>query len=69
MLYLISDGYADQFGGPDGKKFRYKPLVALFLEIHTLLLAKQKGIMEKRFAEWKGSNEQVDDVLVLGYRI
>ena len=69
IFYLISDGYADQFGGPDGKKFRYKPLTALFLEIHNLPLNKQKSIIEKRFIDWKGANDQIDDVLVLGFRI
>ncbi len=69
MLYMISDGYPDQFGGPVGKKFRYKALTEMFLEVHTQPLKKQKNIIEKCFLDWKGENEQVDDVLVLGYRI
>jgi serine phosphatase RsbU (regulator of sigma subunit) len=69
MIYLMSDGYADQFGGPDGKKFKYKPLTALLLEIHVHTLAEQKNLIEKRFLDWRGENDQVDDVLIFGFRI
>jgi serine phosphatase RsbU (regulator of sigma subunit) len=69
MIYLLSDGYADQFGGPEGKKFKYKPLTALFLELQALPIQEQKAVIEKRFLDWKGENDQVDDVLILGFRI
>jgi serine phosphatase RsbU (regulator of sigma subunit) len=69
MLYFCTDGFADQFGGQNGKKFKYKPLTSLFLDVASLPLSKQKQIIEKKFMDWKGANEQTDDVLVLGYRI
>lgn len=69
MLYLFSDGYEDQFGGPHGKKFMIKNLKQLFLEIHTREVEIQKQIIEKRLDEWKGELEQVDDILVMGIRV
>ena len=68
IFYLFSDGYADQFGGPGGKKFKYKPFRDLLLEISSLPMPEQKQILEERFDAWKGSMEQVDDVLVMGLR-
>jgi serine phosphatase RsbU (regulator of sigma subunit) len=68
VVYAFTDGYADQFGGPKGKKFKYKQLEKLFLEIHQMDGASQKEILIDRFHAWKGSHEQVDDVLVLGIR-
>ncbi|MCE3226539.1 MAG: protein serine/threonine phosphatase [Bacteroidetes bacterium] len=69
MLYLYTDGYADQFGGSKGKKFKYKPLNDLLLEIHLLSLKEQSLILNQRFEEWKGELEQVDDVCVIGIRV
>lgn len=69
MLYLFTDGYADQFGGPRGKKFMYKPLQNLLLKIHNLPAAKQKDILITTFEEWMNGYEQVDDVLIAGIRI
>lgn len=69
LIYLFSDGYADQFGGPDQKKFKYAALKSLLTDIHKLPLTKQKMILEKSFFEWKGNSEQIDDVLIIGYRI
>jgi serine phosphatase RsbU (regulator of sigma subunit) len=69
VVYMTTDGYADQFGGPRGKKFMVKQLTRLLLEIHGNPMAEQKQILEKSFSTWKGSNEQVDDVLVIGIRI
>jgi serine phosphatase RsbU (regulator of sigma subunit) len=68
-LYLYTDGYADQFGGPKGKKFKYKPLNELFLLNQSASLAGQKNILSSTFEEWKGVLEQVDDVCILGIRI
>jgi serine phosphatase RsbU (regulator of sigma subunit) len=68
-LYLFSDGYADQFGGLDGKKFMYKRFEQLLLEIHTLPMDEQKETLNNRLLKWKGSNDQVDDILVIGIRI
>ena len=69
MLYLYTDGFADQFGGPKGKKFKYKQLNELLGQISTLSIKVQQNIMETKFNEWKGELEQVDDVCVLGIRI
>ncbi|MFN5295587.1 MAG: SpoIIE family protein phosphatase [Flavobacteriales bacterium] len=68
-LYTFSDGYADQFGGPSGKKFMRKQFRQLLLEIHTLSMEQQKEALMRRFDEWRGSQEQVDDVLVIGVRV
>jgi tetratricopeptide (TPR) repeat protein len=68
-IYVFTDGYADQFGGPDGKKFKYKTLSELLLKINNEPLHKQQQILEQRFNEWRGSLEQVDDVLLMGIRV
>ncbi len=68
-IYIFSDGYADQFGGPKGKKFMYKPFKNLLLSIQDKDMDDQKEILEQRFNEWKGNLEQVDDVCVIGIRI
>ena len=68
-LYLFSDGYADQFGGLDAKKFMYRRFEELLLEVHNLPLDEQKETLNKRLMKWKGSNDQVDDILVIGIKI
>ncbi|MCD4795414.1 MAG: SpoIIE family protein phosphatase [Bacteroidales bacterium] len=68
-IYMFSDGYADQFGGPDERKFKYKQFKQLLFENVDKPMAKQKDILEKNFLEWKGEIEQIDDVVVLGIRI
>ena len=68
-LYLFSDGYPDQFGGLEGKKFMYKRFEKLLLEIHTLPMKEQKKILDKKLLKWKGSIDQVDDILVIGVKI
>jgi ligand-binding sensor domain-containing protein/serine phosphatase RsbU (regulator of sigma subunit) len=69
MIYMFSDGYADQFGGTEGKKFKYLRFRHLLLNVHQLPLDKQKIIIEESIEEWKGNTEQVDDILVIGIRI
>jgi serine phosphatase RsbU (regulator of sigma subunit)/tetratricopeptide (TPR) repeat protein len=69
MIYLFSDGYADQFGGPQGKKFKYKALQKLILEICSKPTSVQKEIFDKTFESWRGELEQVDDVLLVGVKI
>ena len=69
MLYLYTDGYADQFGGPRGKKFKYKQLNDLILANHTKALNEQHSILQNEFENWRGSLEQIDDVCVIGIRI
>ncbi|MCW3076328.1 MAG: protein serine/threonine phosphatase, partial [Bacteroidetes bacterium] len=66
VLYLFTDGYADQFGGPKGKKFKYRQLEELLLSIHEMPVQKQAQHLEQKFEEWKGSLEQVDDVCIIG---
>ena len=69
MLYLFSDGYADQFGGPRNKKFRYRQFQELLLSIYNLPLGEQKEKLYRTMIDWKGDNDQVDDILILGFRI
>lgn len=68
VIYLFSDGYADQFGGDNGKKFMLKRFQDLLQSIHKNSMNEQMQELEKAFQEWKGNREQVDDVLVAGIR-
>lgn len=68
-IYLYSDGYADQFGGPKGKKFKYKPLKELLFRNAGLSVSDQKQILASTILEWRGSLEQVDDILVMGVKV
>lgn len=68
-LYLFSDGYADQFGGPKGKKFMLTNLQKTLLGIVELPMQEQKQKLEMAFTDWKQDTEQIDDVLVIGIRI
>lgn len=68
-FYLVTDGYADQFGGNEGKKFLRKNLMDLIRSIHKQSGAEQYLILDDTFASWKGENEQVDDVTILGIMI
>ena len=69
VLYLLSDGLTDQFGGPEGSKFKKAQLKKLLSEIHYRPLSDQKKLIELEFLKWKGNNEQVDDITVMGVRI
>lgn len=69
MIYSFSDGFADQFGGPKGKKLRYVNFKNMLLEISCLESNKQKSILAEKFAEWKGVLEQIDDICVVGIKI
>ncbi|MCE9538084.1 MAG: serine/threonine-protein phosphatase, partial [Bacteroidetes bacterium] len=68
-IYTFSDGYADQFGGPNGKKIMSKQLKELLLLNSHLSMKEQKKILAQTFDEWKGNIEQVDDVLIIGIRV
>ncbi|MBK7131728.1 MAG: SpoIIE family protein phosphatase [Bacteroidales bacterium] len=68
-IYISSDGYVDQFGGPENKKFMSKRFEDLLLEINNLSMTDQKEMLQKRLSDWKGENEQVDDILVIGIRV
>jgi len=69
MVYLFSDGYPDQFGGEQGKKLMTRRFKEILLSIHEHPPEKQQVILESKFNEWKGSLEQVDDVLVIGIKV
>lgn len=69
VVYMFTDGYADQFGGPKGKKFKYKNLKMLLLEIYQLPFDKQKEIAVAKINDWKGNLEQIDDILLIGFKI
>lgn len=68
IIYIFSDGYADQFGGPAQTKFKSANVKKLLLEIYEKPLEEQKQILDERFAKWKGKLEQVDDVIFIGVR-
>ncbi len=67
-LYLFSDGYMDQFGGPKNKKFMKSRFKQLITSLHLIPMEEQQKIIESQFLSWKGPNKQVDDVLVMGLR-
>lgn len=69
-LYMTSDGYPDQFGGENGKKFKLKQFKDLLVEIHALPMDEQKEVLRKTIIEWMGEeNEQIDDICVIGVRL
>jgi serine phosphatase RsbU (regulator of sigma subunit) len=69
IIYALTDGFQDQFGGSKGKKFKIKNLKELLLQIAHLPMHEQEQKLAEEFATWKGSNEQVDDVCLIGVRI
>jgi phosphoserine phosphatase RsbU/P len=69
MIYLFSDGYADQFGGPENKKFFTKRFEQLLFDIHNEPLDQQKELLKTTLYDWMGNNDQVDDILVIGIRV
>ncbi len=68
-VYIFSDGYADQFGGPNGKKFMANHFRELLLEVHKHPIDKQKEVLNRTIEEWRGPLDQVDDILVIGVKI
>jgi serine phosphatase RsbU (regulator of sigma subunit) len=68
-IYMFSDGYADQFGGEKGKKLMTKRFREVLLSIQNKTMHEQKIYLQEYFESWKGNNEQVDDVLVIGIRV
>ncbi len=69
MIYLFSDGYVDQFGGPDEKKFKYRRFRNMLLNNYMKDTAEQEKILKRVINSWRGNLEQVDDIMVLGIRI
>ncbi len=68
-IFIFSDGYADQFGGPNGKKFMAGNFRDLLLEVSKHPVDKQKDILNKTIEEWRGPLDQVDDILVIGVKV
>ena len=67
-FYLFSDGYIDQFGGPDGRKFMKKNFKRLILDIQDHPMNEQKELLKKSMDDWMGNTPQIDDILVMGIR-
>ena len=67
--FLFTDGFADQFGGPKGKKFKVKQLEELLLRTHHMPFEEQNFTLSKTFVDWKGNLEQIDDVTIIGFGI
>lgn len=68
-FYMFSDGYADQFGGPNNSKFKIPNLRALLLKIHEEPMHEQQTILNKTIEDWKNGQEQIDDILIVGFKI
>ncbi|HRE75944.1 MAG TPA: tetratricopeptide repeat protein, partial [Flavobacteriales bacterium] len=69
QIYLFSDGYADQFGGPSGKKFKYSRMKEELIQMAGSAMEEQSKMLSRKFHEWKGNLEQIDDVCVIGVRL
>lgn len=69
MLYLFTDGYPDQFGGAQGKKFKTSLFKELLMNVHEKTASEQKKILTQTFEQWKGDLDQVDDVTVIGIKV
>ncbi|MFL5752564.1 MAG: tetratricopeptide repeat protein [Bacteroidia bacterium] len=68
VVYIFTDGFADQFGGPKGKKLKYRQLEEFLASIHRQPMERQEKLLDEKFSEWKGKLEQVDDVCIIGVR-
>lgn len=67
-LYMTTDGFESQFGGPSNTKMKRKNMLDKFVEVHNMPMSEQRTVLNKYFDTWKGNNEQTDDVLVIGLR-
>ena len=68
-VYIFSDGYADQFGGESGTKFKKKSFQEMLVKLQDFSMPEQKKKLEQQFDNWKGIYEQIDDIIVIGLRI
>lgn len=68
MIYIFTDGYVDQFGGPDNKKYKFRRFRHLLLNVHKYPIETQRQFIKDSIMEWKGDNEQVDDILIIGIK-
>ena len=69
MIYMFSDGFQDQFGGIHNKKLMSKNFKQILAKIHHQPMDTQKQLLVQKFNNWKQDNEQIDDVLVMGFRV
>jgi serine phosphatase RsbU (regulator of sigma subunit) len=69
IIYLFTDGYVDQLGGASRKTFRSENFKRLLIDIHSLPMNEQKKALEKKYEEWKGEVDQVDDILIAGIKM
>jgi serine phosphatase RsbU (regulator of sigma subunit) len=69
LIYMFTDGYADQFGGPDGKKLKYKKFQDHLITVSEIPMHEQKNYLKSKFDGWRGTTEQTDDVCVVGIKI
>lgn len=69
IIYIFTDGYIDQFGGPNSSKFKMAPFKEMLVSVKDKPMTEQKELLEKEFYRWKGSREQIDDVLIMGIKI
>ncbi len=68
-VYILTDGYSDQFGGKSGKKFKFKKLQKYIESIAHMSMSEQHDLLEEAFISWRGNHEQVDDVCVIGVKV
>ena len=68
-IYIFSDGYADQFGGPDGKKFKLAQFKTMLMNLSSMSMEQQQIALDRSIEEWRGVLQQVDDMLVIGVRV
>ncbi|MCI5056763.1 MAG: SpoIIE family protein phosphatase, partial [Flavobacteriales bacterium] len=68
-VYLFTDGFADQFGGKNGKKYKYKPFKQFLLSISQSPIGGQAQLLEQEFHTWLGEHEQIDDVCIIGFKV
>ena len=68
-LYIFSDGFADQFGGSKGKKFKYKPFKNLLLKINQYPMEQQRTIIQNTLKDWTKGYSQLDDILIIGIKL
>ena len=69
MIYLFSDGFPDQFGGPESKKYNYPRFKEFLLSISEKPMEEQKALIDAEFNKWRGREEQIDDIIVAGIKI
>ena len=68
-LYSFSDGYIDQFGGPQGKKYLIKRFKKFLVGLQHVPVEDQKHLLETELSEWRGEGEQIDDIIVIGFQV